>query len=288
LHWQQHDISLSQARHIWLKAKKKMWSQVANWMQERDQIAMCTYALTGQIQREAHVGSIVMYAFPDNKERVEDDQDVYETIAMGDILRQCEEASQDCLEAVTTLLNKRVERVMSLLKSGSVTAEVRLGLIGIDSDDVIEDVRSIQPSSMSWSNLCDYIVIKDFFAITKACSTSKTKHFGYSMNWPMEVKGAYGVDYLAEDEKFRRKQLEDARRYYKVQLSKRIQLSERYLRHPPITHPLNVVDFELQSRFYRNWVQNKFTFPCTHTFSDWVPQYRTPSVLFFNFDTSTC
>ena len=57
---------------------------------------------------------------------------------------------------------------------------------------------------------------------------------------------------VGKDETFREIQLESAREHYKEQPSVQIRLSERYLRHPPITHPLNVVDDELQSRFVTN------------------------------------
>jgi hypothetical protein len=102
----------------------------------------------------------------------------------------------------------------------------------------------------------------------------------------MEVKGAFALDYMDKDEHFRKTQLKNARQYHEAQISVQIPLPKRYLCFPAITNPLNIVDFELQSRFCENWIRHYFECSCTHTFTEFVPFYRTPSVLFFKFDTA--
>ena len=58
-----------------------------------------------------------------------------------------------------------------------------------------EQIRALQPGTMSWSNVCDYYSLNGFHAMARACAPSNAVHHLHSMNWMLETKGACFLDY---------------------------------------------------------------------------------------------
>jgi hypothetical protein len=64
-HWQVHDVSLAASRRQWLDSTTDTQStEIANFKQQQDRMAMCAYIITGQLL-DADVGSVVMFAVPE-------------------------------------------------------------------------------------------------------------------------------------------------------------------------------------------------------------------------------
>ena len=87
---------------------------------------------------------------------------------------------------------------------------------------------------------------------TKACSAPEdTIHYGYSMNWPCDVKGACSLsmstgEHFEDEMKFARSSVESQYRHYGC---------GELLISPPIDNPINVLDLTFRYRAYKHWVR---------------------------------
>ena len=75
---------------------------------------------------------------------------------------------------------------------------MKLAAVTPDAKAVQAEIHTLQPYTMSWSNVCDYMHPADFHALARGCSAPKeTVHYLHSMNWTIEVKGASCIEHLA-------------------------------------------------------------------------------------------
>ena len=71
----------------------------------------------------------------------------------------------------------------------SLQVELRLATVAPDALTTLAEIRALQPSTVSWSNVVDYCAPADFHAMARRCSREKdTVHNMYSMNWVLDVK----------------------------------------------------------------------------------------------------
>ncbi|GIL66711.1 hypothetical protein Vafri_20195 [Volvox africanus] len=70
-HWQRRDVSLEESRQRWLSDSSRMYSEVGQFRDKADRLALCEYLLTGQLPGLGGsdlVGSVVMFAIPEGAE----------------------------------------------------------------------------------------------------------------------------------------------------------------------------------------------------------------------------
>ncbi|PKB98337.1 hypothetical protein RhiirA5_367021, partial [Rhizophagus irregularis] len=123
-----------------------------------------------------------------------------------------------------------------------------------DDSELLNSIKQLNASTMSWSNICDFFRARDFHKLIKACSGSNTVHVMSSMNWVTEVFGGHIADY--DDSRVRRKILIDARKMI-LESGPAIDPSG-YFRYDQIfKHPHNISNVFLARRVKDNW-QNHF------------------------------
>lgn len=268
IHWQQHDVSLIESREGWMKGHDCTWStEICNWKREQDQLAMCTYALTGQLyypEGELSVGSVVMYALP-HGDQVAPNENVFQVVQLKDLIEHADtlgEPKSDCVMALTSLLENKIELLMERIRRQDLDVSVYCEEVGLDNPTLLDEIRHVHsPYSMSWSNICDYLAPAAFHAIARHCSVgNNTVHFGYSMNWPLEVKGTFTGDYyfaLNQEyfSKFVETMLETAESNVGAVWKETCPLGLKYLTFPPHTNPLNVMDWGIlmARQLYTQW-----------------------------------
>jgi hypothetical protein len=83
-------------------------------------------------------------------------------------------------------------------ESSLVLLQVRLAAVEPGDEAVQAEIRSLQPRTISWSNVCDFYLPADFHAMAEACSAPEggTVHHLHSMNWVRDVKGASRISFL--------------------------------------------------------------------------------------------
>ena len=129
---------------------------------------------------------------------------------------------------------------------------------------MLDFIAASKPWTMSWSNVIDYIDYSEFHRLARVCSIhGDTIHFGYSMNWVMDVFGVSIVD--CPDNKLRKDIIEKANECLDMTYDM-FQL-KGLLRLPPPTNPINTTAFLLEFRLHRKWVEyffdiDRYNGPC--------------------------
>lgn len=90
--------------------------------------------------------------------------------------------------------------VLRLLRFQWLTSsllQVRLGTVEPLATTTLAAIRNLQPYTISWSNVPDYIAPAEFHKMARAVSANEdTVHFMHSMNWVKDVMGAFHIDIM--------------------------------------------------------------------------------------------
>ncbi|KAG5177594.1 hypothetical protein JKP88DRAFT_332187 [Tribonema minus] len=261
-HWQTAAVPLADARRQWLQGIKNAWSLVANFKKADDRMALCAYAISGQVLPPCDTGSVCMFATPPGAgERALDDnflqtiqiQDLYERRLRGD--------SPDVVAAGAQLISERVGRLRDHIRARRVTIEFRLALV--EERNILAEISALDPWTMSWSNCCNYVHPREFHAMARAASSVKgdTIHYTYSMNWVREIKCAMVMDYAGAEPK---EMWRERRREIITTSQKAINDLHRglgwntLLVAPPVDNAMNVVDYCLSNCLADKWIDAFF------------------------------
>ena len=124
-------------------------------------------------------------------------------------------------------------------------------------------VLAATPTSMSWSNIPDYMSPRDFHKLAAACAGDRTVHFLHTMNWPYDVIGGTIVDYRghprlssAQRDALRKERLalrEDGVRIAGETLRRR--KAARFLRDRPLDNVRNFADQKLWTATCERWAE---------------------------------
>ena len=278
-HWSlSRGVTLKEARAQWLegRVRGKGCSCAALFRQLRDRLAVAAYEVTGAFgvvemkaesrsaaagaapQDDDTVGSVVFFDNPEGTPPVDDDETVLGTLALQTVLTAAFDLDSTFVHALEVVHLKNIQKLIRWARSGDLVVELHHAAI----EDVVEDIAAMRPYTMSWSNICDYVDPRDFHKLARACSSTDTMHFGYSMSWSTEVYGANILDYgFQGDPDLIKRLLGTARdaieKEFKTKVpfasSKRGRqdcIADRF-RLPVPTNPFNTLGHALGSQFYR-------------------------------------
>ena len=196
--WQLRDVPLAAARKQWLSDIDRKWYEIATFTKRADRDALCAYMLTGQLL-DAEVGSVCMFVqppeFPSQRSL---DESVFHNIPAQILWRRRRE-TPDIVAAAVAHLREGIKALAERVAAGKITVELRLHQLSPSSTAEMASISALKPFTMSWSNVSDYVSMRDFHAMARACSGpggADTIHYGYSMNWPLVVKGASVLDWM--------------------------------------------------------------------------------------------
>jgi len=274
LHWRTAGTTpppLQRARTFF--AHDAQWHEWApNFVQWVDRMAVCSYGLTRDLLPAAAadwVASLTMFELP-GKWQCAPRESVFNVIPMEELLSHRMRTS-DVLVAIRDYLRDGVRRVRELLLTGSVVARVELGRVELDSQ-AARAIQQLQPATMSWSNIVDYMDPGTFHRLLRqvshrpspsACSVAGSscsppvaaaavRHSFHTMNWPRAIKGAYFIDYVLDSD--RRAVLErSVERWRSLAQISAPQLSQ-LIHLPPIDNRWNLCSWPLAERFYKDWL----------------------------------
>ena len=87
-----------------------------------------------------------------------------------------------------------VEKFTKNVRSGTLVFTPKLGTLSVDNNDLIQEIKKLNPFLVHWSNVADYIKPPDFHKIAKEISGSDTAHVLHSCNWSTRVFGTDAYD----------------------------------------------------------------------------------------------
>jgi hypothetical protein len=244
---------LSMAREEIAKATTDSFSSIGNLKKRQDRIALARYELGRDfgVHYKPTCGNILMFDYPDGTPPLDNDESVFSALNWKEIVNLMKNSAQiSVVEAAEAYAIANIAKLTSWATSQKVVIELKCSRV----QDVIEDIASRKPWTMSWSNLCDYCDYAEFHRMARQCSVhGDTIHFGYSMNWVVIVFGVNVIDFCGEEGwKLRAGILESSNQ--SVQRAYELFGWDQYLRLPPPTNPINTSShFGLEQLHYRKW-----------------------------------
>ena len=201
-HWAgKSEYTLKSARMELAEATTDDFSAVGHLLNMRDRIAMAKYELTRDfgVSGAPVCGNTLMFDCPDGTLPLNNNETVFSALSLPgimDLLRRDKLSQMTIMEAAEEYALGGIAKLASWAQSGQVSLELMCARI----QDVLDDVAPRKPWTMSWSNLPDYVDYTEFHNMARRCSVhGDTVHFGYSMNWVLEVLGVNIIDYRGKE-----------------------------------------------------------------------------------------
>ena len=262
-HWNNAaSLSLYSARDQTINATTSKRTYIGNFLRRRDRLAMAKYELSrdfGLSGEKPVCGNLIMFDCPDGTAPLEKDETVFSALNVTEIMKVMQaDSSLSIIDAAEKYSHSKLLELALKVQSNFISIE----LICDRVENVLEDLASRKPWTMSWSNLSDYFKYDEFHAMARKCSIhGDTVHYGYSMNWPSQVFGVQITDYarLPVHNRTRewKKILDQGTRM--VELAYSIYGWSDFLRTPPPTNPINTsANFVLEPLHYRAWIDHFF------------------------------
>lgn len=251
--WMIHDVTLSHARSCWLDTAPV--SEIANFIHDVDKLALCDYILTGQLL-DGCTGSVAMFSIPDSLHIIRSvQQDVFYTIGEDILFKNRDAGAVDIVSALIEHLRESIKKLSHHFEQNEVVVVIHHQSLDLTNTELLSSIRQLNAYTMSWNNVLDYFPRAEFHALAQACSGPDTLHFGYSMNWPLLVKGSSCID-ACYTRKFLKMLFDETIKCIKTLLSQDVRF--KYIICPPIDNARNTVDYGLFSNHYKLWIKSFF------------------------------
>ncbi|KAL7544104.1 hypothetical protein ACHAXR_013582 [Thalassiosira sp. AJA248-18] len=213
-HWLSCEpVSFKEARRLWLdntvKQNIKLFNSISSCKRSKDRLALAHYFLTGEVFGDTNfqanslnsVGSLPFWQCPEGSPPIEEES-MFNTFVLEDLLATfSEDKRRTLVQSFEARALSKLEDIRTRVLSKKLTIELYVGIVKpLSQDDghslVHFIVNRIQPRTIGWSNVIDYMELRDLHDLGRAMSPDgNITHYGYSMNWCSEVFGANIFDY---------------------------------------------------------------------------------------------
>jgi len=222
-----------------------------------DRMEMISYHMTGAFGLGDEVpcsASVLMWDCPQGHNSHLDRGCVFHTLTVADVVSS-ELYNGSYFQTAEKVKAARVAVLMDHAQAGRIEVDLRVGTLGLASEDsflIQQEIASLQPCSMSWSNILDYMQAEEFHLLARACSATAV-HSGYSMNWMRQVFGTSLIDYPDTSLNI----IDDANTVTEADML--ALCGDRNIFLLPIQHnPLNTTSGYLASQCFKYWIQYYF------------------------------
>ena len=259
LHWKHNEEDIISAREKWLNKTTPVKTLIGNFLKKVDRQALGKYLITGELLK-GEVGSVVMFSLPDGYSgSLAMDESVFQTINF-EALMKSRLNSDNIVNAAINYLRSSIQKLTENILKKHIIIDINFELVNLSKTNVIKKIASLNPYTISWSNVCDYYRAQDFHRMAKMCSGENTLHFAYSMNWPRFVFGTSMLDYLGNDEllKFMNDLIDKFQKDIIPSLYEHLGV-KNLLRLPYVGYPRSMVDYILHIRFQNEWTEYFFS-----------------------------
>eukprot|EP01034_Spumella_vulgaris_P035759 gene35759-44095_t len=261
-HWLMHDVSLSAAISKWIDTQTASPVAIANFKRKIDRLDLAHYYITGQLL-DCEEGSVVMFANPHAREHLAYNSSFLHSVPDKDKLLG--DKNKSIVQAAVDMLTEKIAHISRHVRAGDIEMSVRLGSVDLSAPHRLREISALKPSSISWSNVCDYFQPRDFHAVARRCSApTKTVHHAYSMNWPYRVYGVQLYEYqvqcgIHDPSKIALKNVISLAKGYVTLQYNNMNLTN-HMHSPPIDHIQNVTCHALGNAWHQKYVEAFFDF----------------------------
>lgn len=254
-HWQSCDqiIPLEIARNSWTARLNHESSRISQFRRCQDRKAMAKYEISGDccLQGEPVSSNLLMFETPRGTMPLSTTESVFSVMNAIRLVQLMEEKSFD----IMTALESELLTVTNELIAHVTEKSLDVSFVCSRVEECIELVSKLEPKTMSWSNIMDYMPLKEFHELARRCSVfHKTTHNAYTMNWISRVYGTSILDFEGQHNRERRAfYLKQA--YVQQQQMWQIFKFDRYLNFPPRENPMNVIGTLLECGLNETWIE---------------------------------
>ncbi|KAJ2997985.1 hypothetical protein HDV02_004987 [Globomyces sp. JEL0801] len=257
-HWaKSNPQSANYAQNRWLqKIDTSNFTSVVNALKLESRNTLSQYFLSGQLL-PGTVASIAMFEAPTSlRSSRSRNESVFHSLDYSQLIDATKKSNNNFVSGAISILRSKIARLNKLIVSGKVNVVVKPpAIISPAFPKVIKEISSLNPYSISWNNCLDYLPREKFHTLARACSAAEdTIHFGYSMNWPGDVKGGSCLSFPVGEH------------FHEIMKTSRLGISLMYtmlgvnglLRDPPIDNPINIFDISARTQCYKYWTKHFF------------------------------
>lgn len=228
---QQSMLTVEESRSAWWATQlselpERYLYSVGSLCRKKDRLAVCKYLLTGDLfsstAEEPEIGSVVMWNVPDFAPPQIENGSALGVVCFEDLVafalnpnrnfsehvptggnrlpsaaetRTCEDAP-DVVSLFTQLIESGIKNIVRSTTQFKI--ELICDTVAPENKQLISKIANLQPYTMSWSNVIDYLKPTVFHEIARRCSPhGDCIHMAYSMNWSQEILGANIMDFLS-------------------------------------------------------------------------------------------
>ncbi|CAJ1966751.1 unnamed protein product [Cylindrotheca closterium] len=194
-----------------------------------------------------------MFDCPEGTTTLAKEESIFSVLNWG-VLASLLSPTTTIVEAAHHHIMDRLLKVASWERQGKISFHLVCNRV----ENMSQFIASKKPRTMSWSNVPDYMEYEDFHSLARACSVhDNTRHFGYSMNWVMDVFGVNILDYSGPKGAIARGRIIDGsnQKFEKLFKSRGW---EKYLRLPIPNNPINISSSVLRLGQCKMWARHFF------------------------------
>jgi len=236
-------------------------SWVAALKNNEDVWDACHYAITGEFLAvpgsdvDDLCGSTLMFDNPPGAPERAGDENIFSAVNIFTLSETGCPCPSPIMPAVRKWVLERIERLENWIFGRDVQIELIHRAVVAEDREFIQQLQSMKPYSVSWSNVLDYIATEEFHEMASTIGSKDCLHFGYSMNWKIGIKGTFIMDYPTSDT--RKVLIDDAKQMRKE--TWKIMGAENLLRWPPVDNIMNTTDSMLDFEFFKTWTDYFFS-----------------------------
>ena len=159
-----------------------------------------TKSLYGVAGRHRHMvcGSVVMSTFNPEIGVKQLYANCFEALPWSLWIETRSDLRQSVVNVARMYFEGQVSMFMEHLRGGTLVFSPKLGEVSIQNLSLLQEIRESNPSTVSWSNVVDYMSPQEFHSVAKTISGPDTVHIAHSCNWVNKVLGTDVMDCSVE------------------------------------------------------------------------------------------
>ena len=196
--WKNEIIDIDSAKLRWSQyLSTSQMTPLSNLRMEHDRVDYARYLLTGQIfikgKEKPVVGNAAMFESPAGyRNYKKTEESFFYTLSMHNF---CYKKSLMASVAERTLNGIQILRTLVREEKIDIILKVQK-FEGDPETDLFTEVKHLDPHSIEWSNIPDYMTPRQFLTMAERCSSVGTTHTFHSKNWGRRVFGSHLLDYF--------------------------------------------------------------------------------------------
>ena len=188
-------VPIQKSRDEWFESMNPLKEDCYNPLYENDRVEISRYFVTGELLA-CDVGSRCMFVIPLKGYQRWREENFFNT----QDLRSLPDNKKSFLSSVVNQVLKEIQITKNKFKEskGFLNIHIVRNEISPGNQEILAELKKLDPWVIIWSNLCDYYSKEDFMYMVRNISAKQTMHAGHSMNWTQMVFGTELSDYSVD------------------------------------------------------------------------------------------